>query len=180
VSRLLYFDCFSGISGDMVLGALLDAGLPFDELKRALGTLAVSGYHIHASRVLRAGVSATKFTVHDHESGSDGHEHHHDGGHSHSHDAGHAHRSLPEIFALIDTSALQRGRIAPGSFNGWRRPKRPFIDAVEKVHHSQPGLVTTSSGPCSPRRFGRSIIGAASTGGSGAVRALFLPAPIRS
>jgi hypothetical protein len=106
VSRLLYFDCFSGISGDMVLGALLDAGLPFDELKRALGTLAVSGYHIHASRVLRAGVSATKFTVHDHESGSHGHEHHHDDGHSHSHDAGHAHRSLPEIFDLIDTSAL--------------------------------------------------------------------------
>jgi uncharacterized protein (TIGR00299 family) protein len=106
VSRLLYFDCFSGISGDMVLGALLDAGLPFDELKRALGTLAVSGYHIHASRVLRAGVSATKFTVHNHESGSHEHEHHHDDGHSHSHDAGHAHRSLPEIFALIDTSAL--------------------------------------------------------------------------
>jgi pyridinium-3,5-bisthiocarboxylic acid mononucleotide nickel chelatase len=106
VSRLLYFDCFSGISGDMVLGALLDAGLPFDELKRALGTLAVSGYHIHASRVLRAGVSATKFTVHDHESGSDGQEHRHDDGHSHRHGAGHAHRSLPEIFDLIDTSAL--------------------------------------------------------------------------
>jgi uncharacterized protein (TIGR00299 family) protein len=106
VSRLLYFDCFSGISGDMVLGALLDAGLPLDELKRALGTLAVSGYHIHASRVLRAGVSATKFTVHDHESGSHGHEHHHDDGHSHSHDAGHTHRSLPEIFDLIDTSTL--------------------------------------------------------------------------
>ena len=44
VSRVLYFDCFSGISGDMVLGALLDAGLPLDELKRALGSLAVSGY----------------------------------------------------------------------------------------------------------------------------------------
>ena len=108
MSRLLYFDCFSGISGDMVLGALLDAGLPFDELKRALGTLAVSGYHIHASRVLRAGVSATKFTVHDHESGSHGREHHHEDGHSHSPGAGHAHahRSLPEILALIDTSAL--------------------------------------------------------------------------
>ena len=38
MSRLLYFDCFSGISGDMLLGALLDAGLPLDELKAALGT----------------------------------------------------------------------------------------------------------------------------------------------
>ena len=65
MSRLLYFDCFSGISGDMVLGALLDAGLPFEELKRALGSLAVSGFQVQAARVSRAGVSATKFTVHD-------------------------------------------------------------------------------------------------------------------
>jgi hypothetical protein len=62
--RLLYFDCFSGISGDMALGALIDAGLPFDELKRALGSLALGDAHVHAKRVLRAGVSATKFTVH--------------------------------------------------------------------------------------------------------------------
>jgi uncharacterized protein (TIGR00299 family) protein len=115
VSRLLYFDCFSGISGDMVLGALLDAGLPFAELERALGSLAVSGYHVHAARVLRAGIAATKFTVHDHDHGSTAHQHaDHDGhshhGHSHSaasgHTHAHAHRSLPEIFALIDTSAL--------------------------------------------------------------------------
>ena len=46
MSKILYFDCFSGISGDMVLGALLDAGLPLDALKRALGSLAVSGYEI--------------------------------------------------------------------------------------------------------------------------------------
>ena len=45
----------------MVLGALLDAGLPFDELKAALGSLAMSGYEVTAERVLRAGVSATKF-----------------------------------------------------------------------------------------------------------------------
>src|SRR5216684_1882518 len=42
VSRVLYFDCFSGISGDMALGAMLDAGLPLEELTRALGSLAVS------------------------------------------------------------------------------------------------------------------------------------------
>ena len=41
--RALYFDCFSGISGDMVLGALLDAGLPLGDLKRALGSLALPG-----------------------------------------------------------------------------------------------------------------------------------------
>ena len=50
----------------MTLGALLDAGLPLEELRRALGSLAVDGYHVHADRVLRAGVSATKFSVHEH------------------------------------------------------------------------------------------------------------------
>ena len=115
MSRLLYFDCFSGISGDMVLGALLDAGLPMPALKGALGSLAVDGYHVHAERVLRAGVSATKFIVEE-----DGAHHHHDHAHPHDHASEprvpspeprahshhHPHRSLPEIYGLIDTSAL--------------------------------------------------------------------------
>ena len=46
VSRVLYFDCFNGASGDMVLGALLDAGLPLDELQRALGSLALRGVDV--------------------------------------------------------------------------------------------------------------------------------------
>jgi hypothetical protein len=119
VSRLLYFDCFSGISGDMVLGALLDAGLPMPALKEALGSLAVDGYHVHAERVLRAGVSATKFIVEEDGARGSGlaarHDHHHHDheargpspepqAHSHSHS--HPHRSLPEIHGLIDTSAL--------------------------------------------------------------------------
>jgi pyridinium-3,5-bisthiocarboxylic acid mononucleotide nickel chelatase len=110
VSRVLYFDCFSGISGDMTLGALLDAGLPFDDLKRALGTLALGDAHIHATRVLRTGVSATKFSVHQHQHdrvSQHSHDHEHGSHHSHDHDHdAHAHRSLPEIFKLIDGSAL--------------------------------------------------------------------------
>ena len=101
--KVLYFDCFSGISGDMTLGALLDAGLPLEELKHAFGSLALQDVHVHADRVLRAGVSATKFTVHAHEHAHDDHHHHHHDGHAHSHGA---HRSLPEIFGLIDRSAL--------------------------------------------------------------------------
>ena len=133
MSRVLYFDCFSGISGDMVLGALIDAGLPLEELTRALGSLAVSGYDVGAERVLRAGVSATKFIVREtpgtghsargtrhtapgtgqsapgtaethHHRDEPGHSHRDKNGHSHSHS--HEHRSLPEIFALIDRSAL--------------------------------------------------------------------------
>lgn len=135
MSKILYFDCFAGISGDMALGALLDAGLRIDDLTRALGSLAVSGYHIRADRVLRAGLSATKFVVHEHEAPvtphgtrhqapgtrhDHDHDHDHDNDHvNHSHGnhnydnsssvhdrTHHPHRSLPEIFALIDTSAL--------------------------------------------------------------------------
>ncbi len=76
MSRTLYFDCFAGASGDMVVGALLDAGLPIDELRTALGSLAIEGHwHVHADRVLRAGVSATKFKLHSHDHHGD-HEHH--------------------------------------------------------------------------------------------------------
>src|SRR5229473_4154108 len=106
MSRLLYLDCFSGISGDMVLGALIDAGLPLQDLRGALGSLAMPGYDVSATRVLRAGLSATRFVAHEnHESPVASHDHHHDhparnAGHEHPH------RTLPEIFALIDRSAL--------------------------------------------------------------------------
>src|SRR2546428_4422974 len=78
MSRVLYFDCFSGISGDMALGALIDAGLPLDQLNRALGSLALADTHIHADRVLRAGVSAINFNVHEHPKPSTAHHHEHD------------------------------------------------------------------------------------------------------
>ncbi len=121
--RILYFDCFNGASGDMILGALLDAGVPLDGLRTALGSLAIDGYDIAADRVLRAGVSATKFRVIEGETAKAARTHHHHG-HEHSHDRHddattptnpknpkhpkhhHPHRSLPEIYLLIDRSAL--------------------------------------------------------------------------
>lgn len=123
--RLLYFDCFSGAAGDMVLGALIDAGVPFEDVRRALGSLAVDPKAVSVERVLRCGVSATKFNVRG-EAHPDDHDHAHD--HEHGHDHGHhphapshprtpapthhetvhhhAHRSLKEIERLIDGSAL--------------------------------------------------------------------------
>ncbi|HUP39232.1 MAG TPA: nickel pincer cofactor biosynthesis protein LarC [Vicinamibacterales bacterium] len=124
MSRILYFDCFNGASGDMVLGALLDAGLPLDELRRALGSLALDGAAISATRVLRAGVSATKFLAEEHGHNTHTHEHahhSHEHGRAHDHDHAHdhmdsnapaavahhhAHRSLAEINSLIERSAL--------------------------------------------------------------------------
>ena len=60
---MLYLDCFSGASGDMILGALIDLGLPVDALKGALGSLAIEYGDVGADRVSRAGVSATKFRL---------------------------------------------------------------------------------------------------------------------
>ena len=96
---ILYFDCFAGAAGDMILGALLDAGLPFDELKRALGSLAVDGWDVSVDRVIKTGVSATKFRVHEHAPA-----HARAGGHGHA--SSHEHRSLLEIEAAIGRSAL--------------------------------------------------------------------------
>jgi hypothetical protein len=118
MSRILYFDCFNGASGDMVLGALLDAGLPLEELRRALGSLAIEGASISATRVLRAGVSATKFLAEEYGHNTHTHEHdHHDHGHAHDHEHKHSHppaaaahhhthRSLAEINKLIERSSL--------------------------------------------------------------------------
>lgn len=98
--RTLYFDCFSGISGDMTVGALLDLGLDFNYLKAELAKLHVDSYELRMSRTVRANLSAVKFDVivntahgstlehsHDHH-----HHQHHDHGHSHdTHDHEHAH-----------------------------------------------------------------------------------------
>jgi uncharacterized protein (TIGR00299 family) protein len=60
---LAYFDCFSGISGDMTLGALVDAGLPIGKLRSELEKLNLPGYEITALKVTRSGISATKVHV---------------------------------------------------------------------------------------------------------------------
>lgn len=62
-----YFDCYSGISGDMVLGALVDLGLPIEQLREALGALPVGGYSISSTRVNRCGIGATLVHVEVHE-----------------------------------------------------------------------------------------------------------------
>jgi uncharacterized protein (TIGR00299 family) protein len=60
---VLYFDCFSGASGDMLLGALIDAGVPLAEIRRALGSLAIDPDAVWTETVVRTGIRATKFCV---------------------------------------------------------------------------------------------------------------------
>jgi pyridinium-3,5-bisthiocarboxylic acid mononucleotide nickel chelatase len=134
VSRVLYFDCFSGISGDMAVGALLDAGLPLAELQGALGSLALGDAHVHATKVLRAGVAATKFSVHEHPpaqaspASARQAPHHHDDPHDHTH----PHRHLGAIFKMIDASAL--------SVSGRERAKAMFqrLGEAEAAIHQMP------------------------------------------
>ena len=125
MSRVLYFDCFSGVAGDMVLGALLDAGLPFASLKQALGSLALDGCEVSVHRVVRAGVSATKFVVAEH-----------------GEPAAHRHRHLPGIFKLIDGSALApEGRDrAKALFQRLAEAEAAIHDMpVDKVHLHEVG-----------------------------------------
>ncbi len=93
----LYLDCFSGASGDMMLGALLDLGLPLDALRAALGSLAIEYGEVTSERVTRAGVSATKFRLIEKDPAGAGsaspHKHHH----------------LKHIVAAIRRSSLSAG-----------------------------------------------------------------------
>jgi len=61
--RLAYFHCASGVSGDMCLGALMDAGAPVNALKRELKKLGLKGYSLSLSETMRAGLKASKATV---------------------------------------------------------------------------------------------------------------------
>ena len=61
--KIVYFDCFSGISGDMILGAFVDAGLDINFLQEQLAQLHLHGYEISTEKVKRAGISGTKVHV---------------------------------------------------------------------------------------------------------------------
>jgi pyridinium-3,5-bisthiocarboxylic acid mononucleotide nickel chelatase len=73
--KIAYFDCFSGISGDMVLGALLDLGVPLEALLEELGKLPVEGYTISARKERRGAISGTRILI---EIGEQPHRHYED------------------------------------------------------------------------------------------------------
>jgi pyridinium-3,5-bisthiocarboxylic acid mononucleotide nickel chelatase len=129
--KVLYFDCFSGASGDMIVGALIDAGVPLEEIRGALGGLSIDRNAVWTERVDRAGIGATKFQVRGEDAGDGHHHHHHGRGGAVATDA-HAHRTLPQIYALIDGSRL--------SATGKDRAKALFarLGEVEGTIHGTP------------------------------------------
>ena len=102
--KTLYFDCFSGISGDLTIGALLDLGLDFEYLKAQLKKLPVEGYELKAGRVVRSNLSAMKFDV-EVEGDTGHHHHHHHDDHGHHH-PDHHHRKASEILHMIGNSSI--------------------------------------------------------------------------
>jgi len=95
MAKVAYFDCFSGASGDMIIGSLLDAGLDFKVLKKGLAGLDFHGYELTAEKVLRSSITATKFNVVLVEEE-----------HEHSHESLHHHRGLSEILNIINTGNI--------------------------------------------------------------------------
>jgi uncharacterized protein (TIGR00299 family) protein len=95
--RILYFDCFAGIAGDMTVGALLDLGVDFKLLKSKLLELKIGHYKLDLKRTLKHGISGLKFDVildHEHNHDENHHHHHahtHNDKHNHSHDTDHHH-----------------------------------------------------------------------------------------
>jgi uncharacterized protein (TIGR00299 family) protein len=106
--RLLFFDAFSGVSGDMTVGALLALGVDLERLRSELATLPLSGYAVRASEKMVHGIKACKFDV---DVATEGEARGHT--HAHAHDTGHAHahRAYADIRAMIGASPLpQRTR----------------------------------------------------------------------
>jgi pyridinium-3,5-bisthiocarboxylic acid mononucleotide nickel chelatase len=109
--KIAYFDCFSGCSGDMLLGALVDAGLSLEALAEGLQSLGVEGYKLSSRKVKRSAVTATKFDVIMDEQV-----------HQHA-------RSLNDILGLIDASRLS-DRVKQVSGSVFRR----LGEAEAKIH----------------------------------------------
>lgn len=122
----LYLECYSGISGDMTVAALLDLGADKEVLNEALNSLSISGqFQTKISRVSKAGLDACDFDVilehenHDHDmqylhghghthaqEHTHDHEHTHSHGHDHEHHHHHEHRGLIEIQGIIRCSKM--------------------------------------------------------------------------
>jgi hypothetical protein len=114
LTRIAYLDCFSGVSGDMLLGALLDAGVEVDALRAGLRKLGIDGWSLRAEPVRRAGIAATLAHVELAETPQ-------------------PHRRLSDILSLLAASSL-----APADRDGAAAIFRRLADAEARVHGVSP------------------------------------------
>jgi uncharacterized protein (TIGR00299 family) protein len=122
---IAYFDCFSGISGDMMLGALVSAGVPIDQLRAELGKLNLLGYTITSEQVLRSGIAATKVDVVLEQKER-------------------PERRLDDIREVINSSSLS-AHVKQKSLNVFRRLAEAeaavHLTTIDKVHFHEVGAV---------------------------------------
>jgi uncharacterized protein (TIGR00299 family) protein len=156
--RTGYLECFSGISGDMLLGALVDAGVPFALLEETAALLSV-GARLEMRHVSRGGIAGTKVDVltpdepaaehaHSHDDPSE-HPHEHHAHEHHTHQPAHTHaehRSLSAILAIIRATALSEAvkerAIRAFQLLGEAEAAIHSIP-IEKVHFHEVGAVDT-------------------------------------
>ena len=122
--KAAYFDCFSGISGDMTLGALVDAGCPLEHLREKLQGLQVPGWELSFEKVWKNGMAATHIRVKTEETRT--------------------HRSLSTILGIIDKSALDAQVKARASaiFTNLGEAEASVHDVpLEKIHFHEVGAV---------------------------------------
>lgn len=122
--RLAYLEAIGGLSGDIMLGALVDTGLPVAALEETIAALGLAAeVDVSARRVLKAGISATKVDVHPHE-------HHH---HEHEHEHHHHGRSAAELMRVVEGAALE-AQVRARSVAIIRR----LAEAEAKIHDTTP------------------------------------------
>ena len=110
-----YFQCIGGASGDMILGALLDAGLALEDLRGALGALGVGGYALEARRAQRGGLEGTHLVVNLDDEGNRSH-------------------TIQDFVDIVEASGLSEG-VVRRSCAVFRR----LAEAEARVHGGEPG-----------------------------------------
>jgi hypothetical protein len=157
--RIGYLDCFSGISGDMLLGALVDAGVPFAHFEETIAALNV-GARLEMRKVTRGGIAGTKVDVivpdqpahqaaHSHGKTDGVHEAHSHSAHSHEPHSSHTHaphRHLSSILAIIHSAPLSEA-VKARSTRAFQllgeAEARIHSIPIESVHFHEVGAVDT-------------------------------------
>lgn len=139
--KMAYFDCFAGISGDMILGALVDAGLAYEQLKADLAKLPLDGYQLEIDKVQKQGIGGTKVNV--------------------KVDEGRHHRHLSDIRRILTASALE-DEVKEKSIAVFTRlaevEAKVHQTEIERVHFHEVGavdaIIDVVGAVCGLRRLG--------------------------
>ena len=124
MANILYFQCFSGISGDMCLGALMDCGVPKDHLDQEIDKLLLKGFYIEVKKINKKGIGCTKATI--------------------VQDTYQEFRHLPDILAIISNSSLSPWvkAMSAKAFNRLAKAEASVHQTtIDKIHFHEVGAL---------------------------------------